>query len=254
MIAGSFVADGAGNITAGSLDRATTTHGLFNHLITGNFNVGPDGRGTLTINTKQMAGPVSITFSFALNSTGTYGYLFESDDQTGSGDHVSGFLQEADPSKFNAASITGGYALGLLGGTSDSASSRAFMLAAVSASGSDCGIASDGASVFINYKSGTTTPTLLRFACGSGGLSTIDPATGRGTVVLTLSNGPFSSQTLNFAFYVVDRSTLVFISTDQPGVNLPIMSGTMDLQVALAADGTFSVFDMACGYGEPGNQ
>ena len=254
MIAGSFVADGAGNITTGSLDRATTTHGLFNHLITGNFNVGPDGRGTLTINTKQMAGPVSITFSFALNSTGTYGYLFESDDQTGSGDHVSGFLQEADPSKFNAASITGGYALGLLGGTSDSASSRAFMLAAVSASGSDCGIASDGASVFINYKSGTTTPTLLRFACGSGGLSTIDPATGRGTVVLTLSNGPFSSQTLNFAFYVVDRSTLVFISTDQPGVNLPIMSGTMDLQVALAADGTFSVFDMACGHGEPGNQ
>jgi len=73
MIAGSFVADGAGNITTGSLDRATTTHGLFNHLITGNFNVGPDGRGTLTINTKQMAGPVSITFSFALNSTGTYG-------------------------------------------------------------------------------------------------------------------------------------------------------------------------------------
>jgi hypothetical protein len=246
MIAGSFVADGAGNITTGSLDRPTTTHGLFNHLITGNFNVGPDGRGTLTINTKQMVGPVSITFSFALNSTGTYGYLFESDDQTGSGDHVSGFLQEADPSKFNAASITGGYALGLLGGTSDSASSRAFMLAAVSASGSDCGIASDGASVFINYKSGTTTPTLLTFACGS-------PATGRGTVALRLSNGPFSSQTLNFAFYVVDASTLVFISTDQPGVNLPIMSGTMDLQVALAADGTFSVFDMTCGHGEPGN-
>jgi hypothetical protein len=254
MIAGSFVADGAGNITVGSLDRATTTHGLFNHLITGNFNVGADGRGTLTINTKQMAGPVSITFSFALNSTGTYGYLFESDDQTGSGDHVSGFLQAADPSKFNAASITGGYALGLLGGTPSSGSSRAFMLAAVSASGSDCGFASNGDSVFINYKSGTTTPTPLSFACGNGGLSTIDRATGRGTVAFTLSSGPFSSQTLNFAFYVVDANTLVFISTDPPGVNLPIMSGTMVAQVPLAADGMFKLFDMACGHGELGNQ
>jgi hypothetical protein len=47
---------------------------------------------------------------------------------------------------------------------------------------------------------------------------------------LTLANGPFSSQTLNFAFYLVDASTLVFIS-------LPIISGTMGLQVALAADG-----------------
>jgi hypothetical protein len=47
---------------------------------------------------------------------------------------------------------------------------------------------------------------------------------------LRLANGPFSSQTLNFAFYLVDASTLVFIS-------LPIMSGTMGLQVALAADG-----------------
>ena len=254
MIAGSFVADGAGNITMGSLDRATTTHGLFNHFITGTFNVGPDGRGTVTINTTQMAGPVSITFTFALNSTGTFGYLFESDDQTGGGDHVSGFLQAADPARFNAASITGGYALGLLGGTSAAANSRAFMLAAVSATGSDCGIASNGDSVFINYKSGTVSPTLLSFACGSGGLSTIDPATGRGTVAITLSNGPFSSQTLNFAFYVIDAATLVFLSTDPPGVNFPIMSGTMDLQVAPASNGMFSLFDMACGHGELGNQ
>jgi hypothetical protein len=254
MIAGSFVADGAGNITTGSLDRATTTQGLFNHLITGTFAVGPDGRGTLILNTKTMAGPVSIAFTFALNLPGTFGYLFESDDQTGSGDHVSGFLQAADPSKFNATSITGGYAMGLLGGTSSTTSSRALMLAAVSASGSDCGITSNGDSVFINYNSGTTTSTPLSFACGGGGLSTIDSATGRGTVAVTLSNGPFSSQTLNFAFYVIDAATLVFISTDQPGVNLPIMSGTMVLQVAVAANGMFSLFDLACGHGELGNQ
>jgi hypothetical protein len=254
MIAGSFVADGAGNITTGSLDRATTTQGLFNHLITGTFSVGPDGRGTFTINTKVMAGPVSIKFTFALNSPGTFAYLFESDDQTGSGDHVSGFLQAADPAKFNAASITGGYAMGLLGGTSASANSRAFLLAAVSAGGSDCGIVSNGDSVFINYQAGSVSPSLLSFACGSGGLSTIDPATGRGTVSITLSNGPFSSQTLNFAFYVIDATTLVFISTDPPGANFPIMSGTMVLQVPLAANGMFSLFDMACGHGELGNQ
>jgi hypothetical protein len=254
MIAGSFVADGSGNITTGSLDRATITQGLFNKLITGNYNVGPDGRGTLTINTKAMAGPVSITFTFALNALGTFAYLFESDDQTGTGDHVSGFLESADPTKFNAASITGGYAMGLLGGTSASTNSRAFMLAAVSASGSDCGLASNGNSVFINYNSGNVSPTLLSFACGNGGLSTIDAGTGRGTVSITLSNGPFSSQSLNFAFYVIDPTTLVFISTDPPGANFPIMSGTMVLQAPLEVDGMFKLYDMSCGRGELGPQ
>jgi hypothetical protein len=162
MIAGSFIADGNGHVTSGSLDRNNVSGGLFNHLITsGNFNVGADGRGNITLTTITIAGTVNITFTFALNSSGTFAFLFESDDQVGTGDHVSGFMQAADSSKFNAASITGGYAMGLLGGTSAASRPRALLMAAVSASGSGCGLTSNGDSVFINYNAGTVTPSLL---------------------------------------------------------------------------------------------
>ena len=243
MIAGSFIADGNGHVTSGSLDRNNVSGGLFNHLITsGNFNVGADGRGNITLTTITIAGTANITFTFALNSSGTFAFLFESDDQVGTGDHVSGFMQAADSSKFNAASITGGYAMGLLGGTSAASRPRALLIAAVSASGSGCGLTSNGDSVFINYNAGTVTPSLLSFACGSGGLSTIDASTGRGTVSFVLSGGPFSSQTLNFAFYIIDGSTVILISTDSAGANLPILSGKMRMQLA----NSFSAAALRC--------
>lgn len=256
MIAGTFFADGHGNVTSGSLDRnnVSGSGALFNKLITGgSFSVGTDGRGKVTLSTITMAGTVSITFTFALNSAGTFAFLFESDDQIGTGDHVSGFMKPADSSKFNAASITGGYAMGLLGGTSSASRPRALLIAAASASGSGCGLSSNGNSVFINYNVGTVTSSPIPFACGNGGLTTIDATTGRGTVSIELSNGPFSSQTLNFALYVIDRTTLILISTDSAGVNLPILSGTMALQVPLAFSGMFTQDDLTCGFGELGN-
>ena len=253
MIAGTFFADGNGNVTTGLFDRnnGSGSGSFFNKLITGgNFKVGTDGRGSVTLST---AGPFSITFTFALNSAGTFAFLFESDDQNGAGNHVSGFMQPADSSKFNAASITGGYAMGLLGGTSAAGRPRALLIAAVSATGSDCGLSSNGNSVFINYNAGTITPSPIPFACGSGGLSSIDATMGRGTISIVLSNGPFSSQTLNFAFYIVDKTTIILISMDSVGANLPILSGTMALQIPLASSGLFTQDDLTCGYGELGN-
>jgi hypothetical protein len=184
MIAGTFFADGNGNVTTGLFDRnngsVSGSGSFFNKLITGgSFKVGTDGRGSVTLSTISIAGPFSITFAFALNSAGTFAFLFESDDQNGAGDHVSGFMQPADSSKFNAASITGGYAMGLLGGTSAASRPRALLIAAVSAAGSDCGLSSNGNSVFINYNVGTVTPSPIPFACGSGGLSSIDATVGR---------------------------------------------------------------------------
>jgi large repetitive protein len=257
MIAGTFFADGNGNVITGLFDRnngsVSGSGSFFNKLITGgNFNVGTDGRGSVTLSTISIAGPFSITFTFALNATGTFAFLFESDDQNGAGNHVSGFMKAADSSKFNAASITGGYAMGLLGGTSAASRPRALLIAAVSATGSDCGLSSNGNSVFINYNAGTVTPSPIPFACGSGGLSSIDATMGRGTVSIVLSNGPFSSQTLNFAFYIVDKTTIILISTDSVGANLPILSGTMALQIPIAVSG-FTQVDLACGRGELGN-
>jgi hypothetical protein len=258
MIAGTFTADGNNHITAGILDF--NSDNLTQKQIpialgppTG-YQVGQDGRGTITLGTSTaINGTGKIQFTLALNSTGTFAFLFESDDvsMTGTGNHASGYLQAVDPTQFTASSISGGYALSLLGGTSSATRPRASAIAAVSASGFDCGLTSNGnSSLFINNGAGTPATVTTSFTCGNGGLTTIDPSTGRGTVTIVLTGaGPFSTQSLNFSFYVIDATKLIFISTDSAGPNLPILGGTMFKQLKTS----FIDSDLACGFREANN-
>jgi len=259
MIAGTFVADGNGNITDGVLDFNSDTLRAFDVAITsGLYTIGNDGRGTVTLVTSTTIGSNggngTIKLTFALNAVGTFAFVFESDDTsaTGTGNHGSGYMQLADATKFNAASITGGYALGLLGGTANPSRPRAAAIAAVTAGGGGCGLNSNGSSVFIIHDQGvvnnnSATPTT--FICSGSGLATID-SEGRGTVTFVLGTaGTFSTVSLNFSFYVIDGTKVIFISTDIPltgaaGANLAILSGTMFQQ----AKANFSTSDLACGF------
>jgi len=257
MIAGTFTADGNNHITAGILDFNSVSLTRTQVPITLGpptaYQVGQDGRGTITLGTSTpINGNGTIQFTFALNSTGTFAFLFESDDVStaGTGNHASGYMQVVDSTQFTAASISGGYALGLLGGTSSATRPRSSAIAAVSASGSGCGLTSNGNGVFINNGAGTPSTVTTSFTCGNGGLSTIDPSTGRGTVTIVLASaGSFSTQSLNFSFYVIDATKLIFISTDSAGLNLPILSGTMFKQLKTS----FSTSDLACGFREANN-
>jgi hypothetical protein len=117
------------------------------------------------------------------------------------------------------------------------------MLAGISTSGTDCGITSNGNSVFIIYNQGAVTTTPISFACTTGGLTTIDATTGHGNVQITFTGSPFSSQAMNFAFYVVDATKVIFISTDTAGANFAILSGTAFKQLK----SLFSLSDLSCG-------
>jgi len=256
MIAGTFTADGNNHITAGILDfnigsQAPQTQVPITTGPPTTYQVGQDGRGTITLGTPTtINGTGTIQFTFELNSTGTFAFLFESDDvsTTGTGNHASGYMQAADSTKFTSAAISGGYALGLLGGTSSATRPRSSAIAAVSASGTDCGLTSNGNSLWIN-DAGVPSSAPASFTCGGGGLTTIDPSTGRGTVNIVLAAGPFSTQSLNFSFYVIDATKLIFISTDSAGLNLPILSGTMFQQLKTS----FLSSDLACGFREAVN-
>ena len=76
-IAGSFVADGAGSITAGEQDTNTlsATTETNTPALTGTYTMGSDGRGTVTF-TNAPGNPI---YAIAIDTTGTHGRLIEFD-------------------------------------------------------------------------------------------------------------------------------------------------------------------------------
>jgi len=119
-VAGSFTADGNGNLIAGNTDVATVAGTRTNQGLTeSTYSVGSDNSGTMRINTAVNfpTGSFGFTFSLALDSFSSLGVaaggrLIESDstDQTG-----TGFFVKQDPAAFSTAAINDGFALGLTG-------------------------------------------------------------------------------------------------------------------------------------------
>jgi large repetitive protein len=85
--AGTFTADGAGNITGGDADFTTLQAHTLSTGITGTYTAGADGRGTITL-TSVTGSP---TFAFAIDAGGSgHGRLIEFD---GTGTRGSGRLE-----------------------------------------------------------------------------------------------------------------------------------------------------------------
>jgi Bacterial Ig-like domain (group 2) len=115
---GAFVADGNGNLVAGSMDVTWGTTVYGRTLPNGTYSVGSDNHGAMSLSSAIVPGPeLFFTLSFALDSftpagLATSGRLIAS---TGSGMSGSGFLVRQDPSAFSIAAFNGGYAFGLTG-------------------------------------------------------------------------------------------------------------------------------------------
>lgn len=124
--AGSFIADGKGNITSAIVDcnspngsaQAVPLSGSL-----GSYAVGPDHRGTLTLNfaSTALCGFTSRTIAFALGSlnnsgAATVGRLVEFDYTTTTPDDVgSGVMYLQQSAAFALSSIKGPYAFQLIG-------------------------------------------------------------------------------------------------------------------------------------------
>jgi len=233
-IAASFTADGAGHITAGTVDLNSmgapqTGLSVLTASPTG-YSFESNSFGNLTLNTS--AG--SFVFKFLENSLGNYANVIEYESSGTAGG--SGFMIQQNPT-YLAAGITGSYALAAIGGLGGaSAGVRLGMIGAVNANGA-CGFAASGSTGTIN--SGGSPSTSVNF---SGALNpascTVDPTTGRGTLSLGGITGsptpPFS--TANFVYYVYGAgqngnvAALWLLSTDQTGTVHPLLSGTAQLQ------------------------
>ncbi len=222
--AGSFTADGNGNITSATEDitfaGSGTGSGTRNVSFTGTYAVGSDNRG----NALLKGVPGCATWQFTLTN-GTHG-LFTC-FTTGHDPVVtaSGSFDLQDTSAFSTAKLKGKYVFGLSGlGVNGSAASAGqwSMDGAGNITTGEFDL-NDGGSVLLD------SPV-------SGSYSITSTSTGRGTATL---NGIYSSP-IHFAFYVASANDIKFVETDLQ----PALSG----EVLSQAPGPFSAASLHGGF------
>jgi hypothetical protein len=108
VLAGSFTADGAGNISSGVEDFNTMAGPPKNQTFTGTYTLGNDNRGQLIFS--SLTG--SPTYDFAIDAAGAHGRLIEFDS---SGIRGSGQLEKRTVSTCAFNTINGNYAFGISG-------------------------------------------------------------------------------------------------------------------------------------------
>ncbi|MDE3136723.1 MAG: hypothetical protein KGL59_09120, partial [Acidobacteriota bacterium] len=206
--AGTFTADGAGNITSGTADINTASGVTTAQSLTGTYSVGADNGGTLTLTSAPQGTPLG-TFQFALNSAGDAAQFVESGD---SGERGAGTFQKQMLSGLSPASVLGNYVFSASG--ADAAGGRLGLAGLFRAEGN--GKISSG--VLDTNDAGVVAPELP--VAGNYTLS----SAGRGTIAVETPDG-----VLNWAFYVVSPKMVFLVSTADRLVQ-PLSSGKAFLQ------------------------
>ena len=211
--AGRFTADGAGNITGGSLDANGTglaTAQTAVALLPGTYAAGPDNRGKLNLVTA--AG--TSTFTFALDTVAAGiaqgGSLSEYDL---SGQTRTGILALQASPLVLPTTLTTGYAFGLQGFAPGSTATTLVHRSAAGEFQLSASAALASAELLLS-----STPTATPVVATSGTLALA--ANGRGTLALTLPN----LGTLNFVIYEVSPTRLFLLSAD-PSATANLLSG-----------------------------
>jgi Putative Ig domain len=275
-IAGSFTPDGNGGITAATADYNGFTNGpeQFGVKFSGSsYSLGANGQGCLYL---AFSGPVvsssnlrkaertqtgrsaklvrskatgakpellasipGVQFSFNLGAFDgtTYhsGRIIEVDISSIAGAITSGFLYVQDSSAFAISSLKSNYAFGVDGWTS---SVSGYLRTALAGSFTNASGALSAGYADLNT-GGTPSGELGSQTPGSGTLnSSLDTTTGRGTGSYTIPLTPNpGSLTLDFAFYILNASDIVILSTDSPSSvgSAPLFAGR-----ALASNANYS--------------
>ena len=209
--AGSFKADGKGNITSGEED-INSGAGVFGPVtFTGTYTVGTDGRTSLLLNPAASSGLSSETYDLVLTSNGHARMIRYDGFATGVG---SVDLQES--SAFSTAALKGNLVVSLDGVDTSG------MIATTAAIGL---LSFDGTSAVstgmldANNNGSTTTGNLV-----NGTYSVDSPASnGRGLITVSGNVGTF-----DFVFYIVGTGQIKLISTDTS----PVWGGTAQLQTS----------------------
>ncbi|MGO9647906.1 MAG: beta strand repeat-containing protein [Terriglobales bacterium] len=196
LAAGSFVADGAGNIVSGIMDTNDPSGPQVGLTFTGTYSIGANNLGTMAL-TVPLSGV--RTFAMAVLPNGN-AKIIEFDDKTGTGTRNSGVLLQQSPSAFSAAQILGNYAFGFSG--ADAAGARYALAGAMQA---------DGVSHFTNGLLDSNDAGVTQNVAFTGTYTGIDSTTGRGTATISIAG----QGTTSYSFYIVSATQLLLMEIDQ---------------------------------------
>ncbi len=261
LAAGSFVADGNGNLTSGvedincglgATDPICAGGPIVAQAFSGTYTVNADGRGTFTIN--PVSGP-SYTFTLAVESSNAKARFIESD---ANGIRGSGVLELQTPSAFATSALNARFAFNLAG--RDSAGDPIAGVGAMTflppstfnpnptiAAGvvdvNDSGVLSCYPNEFgsspcasaVSLPNPLCAPSGTLNFCGTYNVS----PNGRGTASFSIpgfDGNPLDQSTFNFSLYVISSGEFFLISLDPLTPQNPVFGGQA-LQQTLPASG-----------------
>jgi hypothetical protein len=245
-IVGSIGADGNGTITAGqeNINRNSTSGPVVvgNAPLTGSYNIGTDGRGTLemVVINPQTGVPLTVDYRIAIDSNGIV-HFFEDNSTATTTDtlntHGEGILKPIPGSTsgsfsgFSSSNLSGNYAFVFTG--LDSAGKPEALGGIVNASGAGQTF-TNGTSDFNEAGTYSSQSVSGEFTFSSSG----------GQANLVFAPPGKTQVTLNFNFYFVSSSDVFFIET-YPNLaatsGMPQLSGEMVLQSTNASFGQTSL-------------
>lgn len=195
---GSFVADGAGNISSAMEDVVDLGAGISAEVtfVPGNYSVLANGRGIIAL--KDTSGnPLTLTMDL---QSPAQGFLVQSDGFAA----TSGSFNLQTTADFLANSFNGNYVFDFSGATSAGANTS--IIGKISANGS--GLITSGLIDTNDPNNGPVGPTPLTLA----GTFALDPTYGA-----TFGRGTAAFAGHQFAFYIVDATQIKFLQEDSLG-------------------------------------
>jgi len=222
-VAGTLKADGAGNITAGEEDYINENIPVsYPGQITiqsGNYQIGSDGRGTITLNLQNAA-------SLGVNGTQTMSI------SVASSQHI--LITEFDTSATSSGSLdqqtattlsSGGYSFAFTGLDITPIFATTTGPAVPMSLGGvlTAGVAGNFTGVSMDVNDNGVVSTIPKNGVGSGSYApSFEDTFGRGTATLPMVFSsvacPAPPSTLTFVYYVVNSTTVQFVETDACGV------------------------------------
>jgi hypothetical protein len=200
-VAGTITFDGNGKVVAGEEDENSKAGIVNNQIMSGTYQVGPDGRSLVMVTTK--AG--TVTWQITLVSS--QHALLVRFDTTATG---SGTLDAQNPVEFSVNSIKQFYSFGLAG---IDAGGLSYSIAGnFSADGNG-----DLGSGILDVNDAGTITQADQSLTGLIDVFSFDSTTGRGQLTLTST----STGTLSFAFYIVDQTHVKLVEMDKT----PVLAG-----------------------------
>ncbi len=213
--AGSFVADGTGNITSGVTDIVNTDAVHTSVTVTGTYTVDDNGHGTMTLMFGPGGSVGSGTYQLANSLAGYWSFLENGDGQsTQSG---SGIFQAQNPIPTNFSNSKDNWVFGGYGADSSNnryAAGGTFNLQ--TATGTQT-----GGTISSGLMDSNDQGTVSMNTTFNGNISLPDATTGRGTV-------NFGSA--NFAWYYIDDTDFMAIGIDTVSSSTPLILYNMTKQ------------------------